>query len=177
MQMIYRPSRRTSTVVAWLAGLCFFTAMAAHPLRAQGSGAADAFYDSHFHLTNYIQQGITVREFLQIMGTRVGRSRLFGIPLQQQWSHANSGNLVEAMLADPSLAHVHFDISWDEVAKYAVSSPESVACVATMLNKYPDRFLFGTDTVAPASAAAYYNVFEMWDPVWRQLTPEARKCE
>jgi hypothetical protein len=81
------------------------------------------------------------------------------------------------MLADPSLAHVHFDISWDEVAKYAVSSPESVACVATMLNKYPDRFLFGTDTVAPASAAAYYNVFEMWDPVWRQLTPEARKCE
>ena len=26
------------------------------------------------------------------MGTRVGRSTLFGIPLQQQWSYANSGD-------------------------------------------------------------------------------------
>src|SRR6201995_2527264 len=49
------------------------------------------FYDSHFHLTNYIQQGIDIHQFLQIMGDRVGRSTLFGIPLQQQWSFANSG--------------------------------------------------------------------------------------
>ena len=26
------------------------------------------------------------------MGTRVGRSTLFGIPLQQHWSYANSGD-------------------------------------------------------------------------------------
>ena len=43
--------------------------------------------------------------------------------------------------------------------------------MAALLNKFPDRFLFGTDTVAPASAAAYFAVFDMWDPVWRQLTP------
>ena len=43
----------------------------------------------------------------------------------------------------------------------------------TMLNKYPDRFLFGTDTVAPAGPAPYYAVFDMWAPVWRLLTPEA----
>src|SRR6185436_1443179 len=30
--------------------------------------------------------------FLKIMGTRVGRSTLFGIPLQQQWSYRNSGD-------------------------------------------------------------------------------------
>jgi hypothetical protein len=77
------------------------------------------------------------------------------------------------MLADPALSHLNFDISWDEVAKYAVSSPQAIAAVAAMLNKYPDRFLFGTDTVAPATAAAYDGVFDMWDPVWRQLTPEA----
>jgi hypothetical protein len=41
-----------------------------------------------------------------------------------------------------------------------------------MLNRYPDRFLFGTDTVAPASPDAYFGVFEMWAPVWRQLTTE-----
>ena len=66
-----------------------------------------------------------------------------------------------------------FDISWDEVAKYAVASPESIARVAAMLNKYPDRFLFGTDTVAPAGPAPYFAVFDMWAPVWRLLTPEA----
>jgi hypothetical protein len=54
--------------------------------------ADETFHDAHFHLTNYIQEGIGVREYLQIMGTRVGRSTLFGIPLQQQWSYANSGD-------------------------------------------------------------------------------------
>src|SRR5215218_1820721 len=49
------------------------------------------FDDSHFHLTNYIQEGIDIRKYLQIMGTRVGRSTLFGIPLQQSWSYQNSG--------------------------------------------------------------------------------------
>ncbi len=81
--------------------------------------------------------------------------------------------IVEAMLADPALAHVSFDISWDEVAKYAVSSPDTIARVAAMLNKYPDRFLFGTDTVAPSGPAPYYAVFEMWAPVFRLLTPDA----
>jgi predicted TIM-barrel fold metal-dependent hydrolase len=309
--------------------------------------APDQFYDSHFHLTNYIQQGITPQQMLQIMGTRVGRSTLFGIPLQQQWSYANSGEyaptyylqsdaplyyysftdayiasvylklskddqarfdpmitgfnpadmyaadhirrvlqafpgvfsgigefsihkefvsskisgetasltnpaldrildfaaeaglvvilhndidmpfskvdaepvylsqtksllkrhsrasiiwahtglgrvvhpaqvsadaaersprhveILEAMLADPALTHVNFDISWDEVAKYAVASPEVSARVAALFNKYPDRFIFGTDTVAPAGPAPYYAVFDMWAPVFRQLTPEA----
>src|SRR5262245_10226082 len=50
------------------------------------------FDDTHFHLTNYIQEGITPQAFLKIMGTRVGRSTLFGIPLQQQWSYRNSGD-------------------------------------------------------------------------------------
>jgi hypothetical protein len=310
---------------------------------------ADTFYDSHFHLTNYVQQGIDVRQFLQIMGTRVRRSTLFGIPLQQQWSYANSGNfaptyylhsdaplyyysftdayiaalyrslstddqarfdpmitgfnpadmygvdhirrvlttfpgvftgigefsihkefvsakipgetasltnpaldrildfaaeaglvviihndidmpfaktdaqpvyleqmkallrrhqntsviwahaglgrivhpvqvsasaeaatrnpthleIVETMLGDAAFNHVNFDISWDEVAKYAVASPEVIARVAAMFNRHPDRFLFGTDTVAPAGPAAYYAVFDMWRPVWSRLTADA----
>jgi len=81
--------------------------------------------------------------------------------------------IVEAMVTDPAFAHVSFDISWDEVAKYAVASPEIVARVAAVLNRYPDRFLFGTDTVAPAGPEPYYAVFNMWAPVWKQLTAEA----
>ena len=76
-------------------------------------------------------------------------------------------------LNDSTLSHVYFDISWDEVAKYAVSSPESIANTSAMLNKYPDRFLFGTDNVAPADQAAQLRVYDMWAPIWANLTPEA----
>jgi len=323
-------------------------------MAASGTGAEASdvvapaqFDDSHFHLTNYIQHGITPQTFLQIMGSRVGRSTLFGIPLQQEWSYGNSGDyaptyylqsdaplyyysftdayiaeafrslpprdqarfdpmitgfnpadmyaidhirrvletypgvfsgigeftihkefvsakvaggaasltnpaldrildfagdvglvvlihndidvpfakpdsepvyltqmkallkrhpkttiiwahiglgrvvspvrsspgaamrssrqaeMVEEMLRDPALSHLNFDISWDEVAKYAIATPESIERVSAMLNRHPDRFLFGTDTVAPAGPEAYFSVYDMWAPVWQQLTPEA----
>ena len=75
----------------------------------------------------------------------------------------------------PALAHVSFDISWDEVAKYAVATPETARRTAALLNSYPDRFLFGTDTVAPSGPAPYYAVFDMWAPVFRLLTPDASR--
>ena len=44
------------------------------------------FHDSHFHLTNYVQEVIETKFYLnEIMGDKVGRSTLFGIPLLQQW--------------------------------------------------------------------------------------------
>jgi hypothetical protein len=332
-----------------LLGAIALTVAASMPPLAARQRADSTFNDSHFHLTNYVQQGIDVRALLKIMGTRVDRSTLFGIPLQQQWSHANSGDFaptyylhsdaplyyysftdayiaslyksltaaeqarldpmitgfnpadmyaadhirrvlttfpgvftgigefsihkefvsskihgetaslnnpaldrvlqfaaeaglvvilhndidmpfgkqdrepvylsqakalfrrhpqtmiiwahtglgrivqpiqvnagselaerppahldtLDAMLADPSLRHITFDISWDEVAKYAVASPEAVTRVAALFNRYPDRFLFGTDTVAPSGPDPYYRVFDLWAPIWKQLTPEA----
>jgi hypothetical protein len=82
-------------------------------------------------------------------------------------------DIVDGILDDPALRHVSFDISWDEVAKYAVSSPEVIERVARALNRHPDRFLFGTDTVAPGGPDPYYAVFDMWAPIWQRLTPEA----
>src|SRR4029078_6842895 len=58
----------------------------------QKAARTDTFCDSHFHLTNYIQEGISPRDFLKIMGTRVSRSALFGIPLQPQLLYAHSGD-------------------------------------------------------------------------------------
>jgi predicted TIM-barrel fold metal-dependent hydrolase len=81
--------------------------------------------------------------------------------------------IVESMLNDPEFSHVSFDISWDEVAKYAVATPEATKRVVNILNRYPDRFLFGTDTVAPAGPEPYYAVYDLWMPVWRQLTNDA----
>ena len=78
-------------------------------------------------------------------------------------------------MADPAFNHVHFDISWDEVAKYAIASPATIEATAAMLNRHPDRFLFGTDTVAPAGPEPYFAVFNMWAPVFAKLTPEASR--
>jgi hypothetical protein len=64
--------------------------------------------------------------------------------------------MLEDILEDPTLARVNFDISWDEVAKYITSSPEATRRTADLINRFPDRFLFGTDTVAPKDAASYY---------------------
>jgi len=82
-------------------------------------------------------------------------------------------SIIEQLVTDPTLSHVYYDISWDEVAKYAIASPEVEKRVARMFNSHPDRFLFGTDNVAPADQAAQLRVYHLWDPIWAQLTPEA----
>src|SRR5258706_7352574 len=54
-------------------------------------GDAYDFNDSHFHLTNYIQEGLTLPDYLKIMGDRTGRSAVFGIPVQQKCDYFESG--------------------------------------------------------------------------------------
>jgi hypothetical protein len=81
--------------------------------------------------------------------------------------------IVERALADPALAHVSIDISWDEVAKYFVATKESIQAMADLINRHPDRFLFGTDEVAPSEQAKYLKVYDMYAPLFAELTPEA----
>jgi len=97
------------------------------------------------------------------------------------WAHTGAGRVVhpirdhlanlEAIIRDSS--NVNFDISWDEVAKYVVSSPEATKLTADFLNRYPDRFLFGTDEVAPPDQAKYTKVYNQYEPLWKLLTTEA----
>jgi len=301
--------------------------------------AAETFEvnDSHLHLTNYVQQGTNIHDFLNIMGTKVGRAAIFGIPLQQQWSYGNTGDfaptyylqtdaplyyysftdafiaeayrslapdeqarldpmitgfnvtdmyaadhvrrvlttypgvfsgigeftihkefvsakvagetasltnraldrlldfaaevgllvlihndidapfpkpgqdpyqavqlrqlfarhqdttiiwahmglgrvvrpvkdqvgIIGRALADPSLRHVYIDLSWEETAKYIVSTPETLAMTADLINHLPDRFLFGTDEVAPTDQQGYLKVYRMYEPLFARLTPMA----
>lgn len=100
------------------------------------------------------------------------------------WAHTGLGRVVrpvhghaaiiEDMLADPRFKNLYFDISWDVVAKYLVSSPEAIRISSTLINKYPDRFLFGSDAVAPRTADAYSTTDNMYGPLWAALTPDAR---
>jgi hypothetical protein len=307
------------------------------PAQAPAARSGYLVNDSHFHLTNYVQEGTDIRDFLRIMGDKVGRVALFGIPLQQTWPYGNTGDfaptyylqtdaplyyysftdafiamayrsltpaeqarfdpmitgfnpadmyaadhiqrvlrtfpgvfsgigeftihkefvsgkipgetasltnpaldrildfagevglvvilhndvdmpfpkpgqdpyqaaqlgallrrhpktsiiwahcglgrivrpvkdqlgIVERALNDPALAHVSIDISWDEVAKYLVATPEATAAAAELINRHPDRFVFGTDEVAPREQAAYLKVYGMYAPLFARLTPEA----
>jgi len=68
---------------------------------------------------------------------------------------------------------VYFDISWDEVAKYLVATPQSTKISADLINRYPDRFLFGTDEVAPTSQEKYLRVYEQYGPLWNLLNKDA----
>jgi hypothetical protein len=88
----------------------------------------------------------------------------------------NHLELVDQLLADPQMSHVYFDISWDEVAKYAITSPETIRRTAQLFDKYPDRFLFGTDNVAPANIGANLRVFHLWDGIFGQVRPETRQA-
>jgi hypothetical protein len=85
----------------------------------------------------------------------------------------NHIEILAEMLEDPSFKNLYFDISWDEVAKYVISSTDVEARTAALFNRFPDRFLFGSDVVAPPDQAAVLRVFHLWDPVFARLTPQA----
>jgi hypothetical protein len=82
--------------------------------------------------------------------------------------------IVDGILRDPAFAHVYFDISWNEVAKYVVATPQSLANTVTIIERYPDRTLFGTDEVAPRDLAQYLSVYETYGPLWERLSPATR---
>jgi predicted TIM-barrel fold metal-dependent hydrolase len=99
------------------------------------------------------------------------------------WAHGGVGRVVHPVenhlaalahfLEDPALSHLHVDLSWSEVAKYVVSSPDVVERTAAFVEKHQDRFLFGTDEVAPTKLPDYLAVYRTYEPLWQRLSPEA----
>ncbi|HEY1869790.1 MAG TPA: amidohydrolase family protein [Chitinophagaceae bacterium] len=332
---------KIKTLISPFAILCCATTFISTKNFSQQTAKADSFIlnDSHFHLTNYVQEGTDIHKFLQIMGNKVGRVALFGIPLQQMWNYNNTGNyaptyylasdeplyyysftdayiamayrsltkeeqarfdpmitgfnpadmyaadhirrvlttfpgvftgigefsihkefvsskvagptasltnpaldrildfcaqtgllvilhndidmpfpkngqenwdlaqlrelfkrhknttiiwahcgvgrivrpvkdqmvMLDKALANPDFEHVYIDISWTEVAKYVTETPEATTNTAAVINKYPDRFLMGTDEVAPQDQASYLKILDMYKPLFAKLTPEAKQ--
>ncbi len=101
------------------------------------------------------------------------------------WAHAGLGRVVrpvkdqlgimERGLANPDLRGFYVDISWDEMAKYVVATPETIAATADLINKYPDRWLFGTDEVGPTDQQKYLKTYDIYAPLLARLTPDARQ--
>jgi hypothetical protein len=351
--MSHQRPRSTTALLLSLAVIALLAAGVARQVGAQAPAASAPAYevnDSHLHLTNYIQEGTNIHDFLKVMGTKVGRVALFGIPLQQQWAYSNTGNfaptyylqtdaplyyysftdayiamayrsltpaeqarfdpmitgfnptdmyaadhirrvlttfpgvfsgigeftihkefvsskiagetasllnpaldrildfaaeaglvvilhndidmpfpkpgqepyqlaqlkdlfsrhartaiiwahggvgrvvapikdristayenpigvnqldILDRALSSPELAHVNIDLSWDETAKYILATSESLTKTADLINRHPDRFVFGTDEVAPTEQTAYLKVYTMYAPLFARLTPDA----
>ena len=101
------------------------------------------------------------------------------------WAHMGLGRLVappkghlaqiEAILRDPDFHNVYLDISWDEVAKYFVARPEATKGLTDLMERYPDRFLFGTDAAAPPDQSKYLKVFLQYESLWKSLDTETSR--
>jgi predicted TIM-barrel fold metal-dependent hydrolase len=100
------------------------------------------------------------------------------------WAHLGVGRvvhpvedhaaMVRSILDDPALSHVDFDLSWSEAAKYLLATPATTRLAAEVIGGHPERFLFGTDEVAPPDRKTYLRVYEQYQPLWRLLDPAAR---
>ena len=101
------------------------------------------------------------------------------------WAHCGLGRVVRPVpdqldifgraFASGKFPNFYVDISWDETAKYITSTPEAVKATAALINKYPDRFLFGSDVVAPKSIDNSVAVYNAYDLLWKELTPEVQR--
>jgi hypothetical protein len=99
------------------------------------------------------------------------------------WAHAGVGRIVEpvadhlgmlerAFALDPK--ELYIDLSWEETAKYFTQKPGTVDALAALINRHPDKFLFGTDEVAPDDPKKYFKVYNQYQALLARLTPEAR---
>lgn len=99
------------------------------------------------------------------------------------WAHTGLGRfvrpsadhlaLLREILADETYRHVCFDISWDEVAKWIVADDATLGQWVDLIEAYPDRFLFGSDVVAPKSQADYLKAYDVYRPLWERLSVSA----
>ncbi len=89
------------------------------------------------------------------------------LPYPEHWRN------LDAMLADPSFAHVSIDLSWGPViAPYFIDTPEHLKMTADLIRKYPGRFLYGSDQGATSDWANVEKSYDVWAPLWKDLGPD-----
>jgi len=87
-------------------------------LGRRGQTETYEFNDSHFHLTNNVQQGPSIHDFLKMIGNKVGRSTVFGVPLKQEWLYGVDGDRAPTyyLHSDASLYYYSFTDAWIAMA-------------------------------------------------------------
>src|SRR5678810_1306989 len=128
--------------------LMIFIALLAYPVSGRSQSSDYLFNDSHFHLTNYIQEGIDIHDFLKIMGNKAGRVAIFGIPLQQQWSYRVDGDRGPTyyLNSDAPLYYYSFTDAWIATA-YKSLSKEEQARFDPMITGFNPTDMYAADHI------------------------------
>ena len=115
---------------------------------ADGTAEAPLFNDAHFHLTNYVQRGITARRYFEIVGDRVGRVAMFGIPLQQKWDWFVSGERAPDyyLLSDAALYYYSF-VDAAIAMEYRSLSEAQQARVDPMITGFNPTDMYAADHI------------------------------
>src|SRR5262245_39539598 len=123
-------------------------AHAAEPAARTAPTPGYLFNDSHFHLTNYVQEGTDIHDYLKIMGDKVGRSTLFGIPLQQTWSYENSGDFAPTyyLQTDAPLYYYSFTDAWIAMS-YRSLTKEQQARFDPMITGFNPADMYAVDHI------------------------------
>ena len=53
------------------------------------------------------------------------------------------------------------------------ATPETIKITAAVIERHPDRFLFGTDEVAPKDQKTYLDIADRYAPLFGALSPQA----
>src|SRR5215204_113852 len=104
------------------------------------------FNDSHFHLTNYIQEGTNIHDFVKIMGDKAGRVAIFGIPLQQQWSDRIDGKQAPSYYLNPDAPLYYYSFTDAFIAMaYKSLSKEEQARFDPMITGFNPTDMYAAD--------------------------------
>jgi hypothetical protein len=121
--------------------------------------------DVHFHLTNHIQQDTDIHDFLRIMGSKVGRVALFGIPLQQQWSYRSDGDRAPTyyLHTDAPLYYYSFTDAWIAMSYRSLTKDEQ-ARFDPMITGFNPTDMYAADHIRHSARATDISgsVFRYW---------------
>jgi hypothetical protein len=71
--------------------------------------------------------------------------------------------------------NLHIDISWTVVAERLTAEAESSDRWKSLINDFPDRFLFGSDALAPKDKASWNATYEKYKPLLNDLELECQE--
>src|SRR6195256_1231804 len=142
------PSSQQRRIIRFVTGTLVLFLLSFQTASPQSKADQPEINDAHLHLTNYIRKGTDIHDFLAIMGTKVGRVALFGIPLQQQWSYQNSGDFAPTyyLQTDAPLYYYSFTDAYIAMA-YRSLTPAEQARFDPMITGFDPADMYGVDHI------------------------------
>src|SRR5260221_1213175 len=142
------PSSQQRRIIRSVTGTLVLFLLSFQTASLQSKANQPEINDAHLHLTNYIQKGTDIHDFLAIIGTKVGRVALFGIPLQQQWSYHNSGDFAPTyyLQTDAPLYYYSFADAYIAMA-YKSLSKEEQARFDPMITGFNPTDMYAADHI------------------------------